>query len=215
MSAVDARRDDPAGTRASWLRRPWSVEAFPDLLEAVRDPAMSRLPWRGVTLTTPVDLDAGDWGTAHFVSLLSEAIARGVPVAWELGRVDGVDPRQLVHLPPPSSAAAHAPDGVAEAWRASHSYGLLFYRVGPGFTAIKDIRHLGAHARFTIVDPQQVEDFGVLVDFITSVGQDPPSATRGELAQALLDENLAIDIGGNPVPLPFRMRIWPVPYVAI
>lgn len=211
MNAVDTHRLH-AGTL---LRRPWSAGAFGELLEAVRDPAMSRRPWRGITLTTPVDLDAGDWATAHFVALLSEAIARGVPIAWELGRVEGIDPRQLVHLPPPSSAAAAAPAGVAEAWRASHRYGLLFYRLGPGFTAVKDTRHLGAHARFTIVDPEQVDDFGALVDFITSVGQDAPPATRGKLARALLEENLAVEIEGNPVPLPFRMRIWPVPYVAV
>jgi hypothetical protein len=169
---------------------------------------------RGFRLRDAVRLSADEpRETLAFVRLLRDAASFGVPVAWH-GIVDeGLDARLLIHLAPPGPVPEeHTSVSLAE-WRHFHQPGLCYYRLGPGFVFIKDVRWEGQHAaryRFELDGIERImAELETVVDAATL-----DDDARGAL-EDLKGEHLALRLGGLATLLPYRMRRWPVPALEI
>ena len=109
-----------------------------DLAEAVRAGA------RAVRFLGAVRLAADEpRATLAAVRLLREAAADGLPVTWNGTLGDGIAPRLLMHLPPPQAAVGESNDASTEEWRRRYRPGLCYYRFGPEFVFVKDVRTPG------------------------------------------------------------------------
>jgi hypothetical protein len=159
---------------------------------------------KAVRITTPCRLSAdAPSATLTLIRLLREASSDGVPVRWRAELDAGFDTTLLVHLPPPA-------DRALAAWRRLHRPGLCYYRLGPGFVFIKDVRRAGAAARFRLGGV--TASFRALEPLVRVESLDPP--TR-ELLEDLEREGLALRLGGLATLLPSRMRRWPVPALEV
>jgi hypothetical protein len=148
-----------------------------------------------------------DLGLLRF---LREATSHTLRLDWTLAGRPLVEPRNLTHLVPPTLGVD--PDAVAcvEAWRAAYRYGAFYYRRGPGFVTVKDVRPDGETAHLTIED-DSAEQFLILAE-ATSVAE-LDAAGIDALGDAV-EFGLAVRGVETLLLLPFRMRRWPVPYVA-
>src|SRR5581483_4168403 len=164
---------------------------------------------RSLRVVPPVVLEQRDARRAlAVIRLLREAAADGVPISWRGAVGDGVDPALLVHLTPPLHDDAETPD-VAE-WRRRHRPGLCYYRLGPGFVFVKDVRSMGTAARFRLAGV--VERFRALESVVDVTTLDGP--TR-ELLDQLESERLVLRLGDHATLLPNRLRRWPVPALEV
>jgi hypothetical protein len=166
---------------------------------------------RAVRLTRPCRLSAdAPRRTLAVVRLLREAASDGVPVVWQGGIDHGIDARLLVHLPPPEPAAREESDAALAEWRQRYRPGLCYYRLGPDFVFIKDVRRPGAAARFRL--DGVVDAFRSLEALVDVATLDP--VTLGVL-EDLENEGLVLRLGGVATLLPNRMRRWPVPALEV
>ncbi|RZS45087.1 hypothetical protein EV193_101973 [Herbihabitans rhizosphaerae] len=138
---------------------------------------------------------------ALVLTVLREAMSNLVPVDWS-ARGDLPWPSRLVvHLPPPSVVDSES----GGAWRAEHRFGQCWYRVGPSFLVIKDVRPGRPKAR-TLVPGEWTEAFLALAS-----GDGVP---RDEWQRVMLDRlvraRLAIMLDERGVVLPYRMCRWPI-----
>ena len=140
--------------------------------------------------------------TLGVVRVLREATANGLPVSWHADVDARIDVSVLFHLPPPESAIDEAP---LTAWRLRHRPGLCYYRLGPDFVAIKDVRCADAAARFRL---REVAQFRALEPIVRVESLDAPARA---LVEDLERERLILRLGGLATLLPSRMRRWPVP----
>jgi hypothetical protein len=164
---------------------------------------------RRIRVTAPHDLSSTDpLETIAFVRLLREAAGDHVPVEWTGRLLGGVDSLLLLHLSPPASAREEEPDIDLMAWRARHQPGLCYYRVGPGFVFVKDVRTASTAARFRLEGDDRVTAFRALENVVSVEHLDPNAL---ELLAELERESLALRLGGFATLLPSRMRRWPVP----
>ncbi len=139
------------------------------------------------------------------VRLLREAQSFGVPVDWQLRADESVALEPFVHLAPPRSVTDTVLDAARVAWQERHEPGLCYYRLGPGFVFVKDVRRANASARYKI---EGVGDLRVLEGVADVAGLD--RETR-ELLADLEAADLAVRLGGWATLVPCRMRRWPVP----
>ncbi len=147
----------------------------------------------------------------RLLRFLREATCWTLRMDWTLGGRPLVEPRDLVHLVPPSDGAGSDAEACAAAWRAEYRYGLYYYRQGPGFVTVKDVRPGGTTVHLTI-DEDSAAQFRALADATVVDGLD--ADTMAALDDAV-DYGLALRGREAMVLLPFRMRRWPVPYSAI
>lgn len=148
--------------------------------------------------------------TIALIRLLRKAASYGLPVTWH-GRVEaGIDASLFVHLSPPEFRSDVDADTTNE-WRVRHQTGLCYYRVGPDFVFVKDVRERGAAARYLFDDdaPHRFATLEKIADVSTL-----DTATAG-LLNDLLDERLALQLGCWATLLPYRMRRWPVPAIDV
>jgi Family of unknown function (DUF5825) len=166
---------------------------------------------RGVRVTEQCRLSPGAPRAAlAMVRLLREAGSYGVPVSWT-GEIDGeIDARLLVHLAPPELSAGNRADAALTEWRERHQPGLCYYRLGPDFVFIKDVRRADASARFRL--DGVVAAFHLLEAVVDMAALDP--AAQG-IANDLESEGLFLRLGGMGTLLPTRMRRWPVPALEV
>ena len=162
---------------------------------------------RSIELTEPCALSArAARDTLALVRLLREAVTHGASVDW-VGRVEpGVEVGLLVHLPPPAAR----PDDGADDWRERHAPGLCYYRVGPDFVQVKDVRRPEARSRFRFDGANAA--FAAL-EGVVHVGQLEPETQV--LLDALEQERLVLRLGDLCTLLPHRMRRWPVPAMEV
>jgi uncharacterized protein DUF5825 len=139
------------------------------------------------------------------VRLLREASSLGVPVTWRGRIVDGIDARLLVHLPPPEAVPGEPVDPAMVEWRERYRPGLCYYRLGPGFVFIKDVRTTSASARYKI---ETVDELRTLEAVAEVASLAPPTQA---LLRDLEEEGLVLRLGDWATLLPHRMRRWPVP----
>ena len=137
-------------------------------------------------------------------------MAAGVVERWTGVVADNVDTTLLHHLPQPERAAAQAADTDPRliAWAAAFRPALCYYRVGPGFIQVKDIRDPAASARLTLDYAAHRQLF--LRCLRPTVVDDLTGAERAAVA-ALAAERLLLIVDGLAVTVPYRMRRWPIP----
>jgi hypothetical protein len=166
---------------------------------------------RTLRFLSPICLSADEpRATLAAIRLIREAAADGVAVIWNGSVGDGISPRLLVHLPPPhgEGSESDAPD-TAE-WRRRYRPGLCYYRLGPDFVFIKDVRTPSDSGRFRLEGV--VDAFRSLEAVVDVTNLD--SSTR-RLVVDLEAEHLVLRIGDLATLLPNRMRRWPVPALEV
>ncbi|XRQ15868.1 DUF5825 family protein [Actinomadura welshii] len=141
--------------------------------------------------------------TARFIAWLRDRLSEGIVARWH-GRVTPalLDPA-LHHLPPPRGADPETRD-----WRSRFRLGLCYYRQGPGFIQIKDVRDPAGSAAFVLDDPLLVRTFTRCLVPRSAADAD---AGETEAIDALVAERLLLRLDDLVVTLPSRMRRWPVP----
>jgi hypothetical protein len=147
-------------------------------------------------------VNAGEAAAAE-VARLRTRMELGADDSWAVPLPDGLDTRLLHHLPPPPAGVASP---GAAAWRAAFRPALCYYRRGPGFISVRDLR--GSGSRIIIDDEILIAVFlraGEPVRLAEETGEE-----RAAL-EFLLAENLLLASGGLAVAAPYRMRRWPVP----
>lgn len=144
--------------------------------------------------------------TAHFIAELRDHMSAGKYLQWRGTVTPSVATESLWHLPPPASTA---PDGAEriKAWQTRFRPGLCYFRRGPGFVQIRDIRFPAA-ASYTIDDEALLRIF---TDCLEPRMLAELTQREREGVELLLSENLALRVGDHVVTIPYRMRRWPVP----
>jgi Family of unknown function (DUF5825) len=179
-----------------------------------------------VRLIQPVSFGTGTANAefeVRFIRFLRESLSCLLTVKWSLGLAGSIDVGAVCHLPPPTARAAgmaglaalagrRSDQPQADQWRAEYGFGHCFYRVGPGFIHVVDVRDADDAARFLLDDPATVEAFGLLADAV-QLSALPPLAR--ELADQLEDARLLFRIGDWATLLPYRLRRWPMPCTAV
>lgn len=141
---------------------------------------------------------------------LREATSHTLRVDWVLDGVPSLAPRDVAHVVPPRTGTSADATAYATAWRAAYRYGTYHYRRGPGFVTVKDVRPDGQPVHLTI-DGESAAHFLALAD--TSTIADLAPDVVDALGDAV-EYGLALRGDASFLLLPFRMRHWPVPYVA-
>lgn len=141
---------------------------------------------------------------------LRDATSDAVRLRWILGGLPFPPLRSYVHLVPPRRGIDEATTAHARQWQNDYRYGSYFYREGPGFVMIKDVRPGDEPRRLTI---DEGSDHFLAMTRARTVAELDAAATDqldvAEEAELLIrHENLLLT-------LPYRLRHWPVPYVAI
>lgn len=147
----------------------------------------------------------------ELLRFLRDAASWGLRVRWSLRLGATVEAPSLAHLEPPMDADG-VPPGTFARWRGGHRYGLCYYRQGPDFILVKDVRDSERPAYFVLDDVPLVEAFTTLL----TPGR--VEAMRPELRDAvdeLRAERLILQLDEWAVVLPSRVRIWPIPYAGI
>jgi hypothetical protein len=147
----------------------------------------------------------------RLLRFLREATCRTLRVDWTLGGRPLVEPRDLVHLVPPMDGDGEEAAECAAGWRADYRYGSYYYRQGPGFVTVKDVRPGGETVHLTI-DGDSAAQFRALA--AATVVADLDEAGVSALDDAV-EYGLVLRGADTLLMLPFRMRRWPVPYSAI
>lgn len=140
---------------------------------------------------------------------LREATSHTVRLNWTLAGVPLVPLETHVHLIRPSGGVDPASSAYALSWAAGYRYGTFYYRLGPGFITIKDVRPGRDANRMTISDGS--EHLLAMIDAETVDDLSP--AARAVLGD-VEDAGLVLRHDTHLLVLPYRMRHWPVPYIA-
>ncbi|MFF5261843.1 DUF5825 family protein [Actinomadura viridis] len=172
-----------------------------------------------------LDLGGDPAATARAVALLRDLVPTGERVEWR-GRITGpLDLPLLHHLPPPAALEYGKGDGTEagrgigqaekkaaaeqETWARSYAFGSLYYRMGPGFVQVKDVRDPERPVRSVLTDPAAIEVFTACLT---------PARVRDLDAPALRDllrRRLLLAAGDLVVTLPYRLTRWPIPFFAV
>ena len=166
-------------------------------------------PGAEVTLAEPVPFGSCVDEDIRQLVFLREATSRSVRLTWRMTGVPLLDWRSLAHLLPPDAGETGASAAFARAWRERYRYGLYYYRCGPGFIHVKDIRPGGPAARMTI------EDNGLFDELISASSLDQLSSQAAEALGPAIEADLAVAGETRFAILPYRMRHWPVSCVAV
>ncbi|MFY0580666.1 DUF5825 family protein [Cystobacter fuscus] len=115
---------------------------------------------------------------------------------------------------PSRAARGGGGGGALERWREGHAYGRCYWRSGPGFVLVRDCRVGRDAARFTIDDPATLRTF-LALGIPRRVSEVRTDAAAEDALVRLLEERLVLQLGEWLVALPYRLRRWPVPAMAI
>jgi hypothetical protein len=139
---------------------------------------------------------------------LREATSHAIRLRWTLAGLPLLPLHTHIHLIRPSGGVDESTQTYADAWGSGYRYGIFYYRQGPGFVSIKDVRPDQAATRMVI--DTGAEHFLAMAAASTVADLSPP-------ALAVLDEaeraGLVLRHEDRILALPFRMRHWPVPYI--
>lgn len=141
--------------------------------------------------------------TLWFIGLLRDRLSEGVITQWRGELVDTMDVTVLHHLPPPTGV-----DSRIDEWRAAFRVGLCYFRKGPAFIQIKDVRNAEASANFILDDPALIFAFTRFLQPRSLTRLEP---TERDATDTLLAEGLLLRVGDHATTLPYRMSRWPVP----
>ena len=159
-----------------------------------------------IDVAGPVRLDQRDpAGLVSWLVSLRDAASALIDVHWH-GEVS-VSPAlvsDIVHLAPPAGAATTP-------WHNLHAGSALYFRRGPGFLSVKDIRRSRRRMRITLDDPLELDLFDRVARPV-EVGE--LTGLHRQLDD-FLDAGLVCRVGDLVVGLATHMRRWPIPYTAI
>ncbi|OZV76998.1 hypothetical protein CA850_24815 [Micromonospora echinospora] len=144
------------------------------------------------------------------VAVLRDCLSRGSRVTWRCRATGGLDLTPLRHLPPPQWSAGE--DRAVTDWRDTFRLGLCYYRQGPGFLGVRDVRDPVESAVYVLDEPPLREAF---LRCLTPQRLDDWPTQGQAAAEELIAEGLLLRLGGLAVTLPYRMRVWPVPATAV
>jgi uncharacterized protein DUF5825 len=161
---------------------------------------------RQIRLAQPVSFGAEAEFDVSFIRFLREALSCLLTVEWSIAEAGPLDVAAVCHLPPPAAGP------LADQWRGEYGFGHCFYRVGPGFIHVVDVRDADEAARFLLDDPATVEAFGQLAGVVRP-SELPPLAA--ELADQLDQARLLMRLGDWATILPYRLQRWPMPCTAV
>lgn len=138
------------------------------------------------------------------VAWLRDSLSEGHVPTWRASELPTAQMPLLVHLPPPETGG-----GEYNQWRSAFRRGLCYYRRGPGFVQVKDVREPGRSASFVLDVPEVIEVF------LRCLRPTPVAEVDPDAAEALLEERLMLCVEDQLVTLPYHMRRWPVPAMAV
>lgn len=141
--------------------------------------------------------------TLRFVGRLRDRLSEGVITPWRGELVDRMDVTALHHLPPPTGV-----DSRIDEWRAVFRVGLCYFRKGPAFIQIKDVRNAEASASFILDEPALITAF---TRYLQPRSLTRLESTERDATETLLAEGLLLRVGDHATTLPYRMSRWPVP----
>jgi hypothetical protein len=144
---------------------------------------------------------------------LRRQMTAGTIEPWTGPLPDGLDTRPLHHLPPPPVPPSREPgldDPRLELWRTAFRPGLCYYRLGPGFIQVKDIRAPESAARIIISQKPLIDAFLRCERPVLLADQDGDDRAALEV---LLQEGLLLQFGELVTTAPYHMRCWPIPAV--
>jgi hypothetical protein len=146
-------------------------------------------------------------GATSWLAALRDAASAPVAVRWT-GQV-ALAPSlisNVVHLPPPAPTSA-----ATQLWHDLHPSSALYYRRGPGFILIKDVRRSRRRMIITMDDPVELE----LFDHITRPVEIGLLTRFGSQLTEFLDTGLACRAGNLVVGIATHLRRWPIPHTGI
>ncbi|GAA3954730.1 hypothetical protein GCM10023085_41500 [Actinomadura viridis] len=180
-----------------------------------------------------LDLGGDPAATTRAVALLRDLVPTGERVEWR-GRITGpLDLALLHHLPPPADLEDGTDDGTKggtkggtehgredgqaekeaaaeqDTWARSYAFGSLYYRMGPGFVQVKDVRDPACPVRSVLTDPAVIEVFTTCLTPARASDLDAPALLD------LLRRRLLLPAGDLVVTLPYRLTRWPIPFFAV
>lgn len=184
-----------------------AIRPVTDLAGLRADPAAHSL--RTVVLTEPLWFGESPAQDLANLRLLRTVTSHAVRLRWTIGGRPSFPTHTYAHLLPPSDGVELDDLGHTVEWARDYRYGSFYYRRGPGMVTVKDVRPGQPSARMVIADgADQFERLAESPDGI------PEPGDEGLVADAI-EAGLAVEVDGRALVLPFRMRHWPVPYLAV
>lgn len=147
----------------------------------------------------------------RLLRFLREITSHTIRLEWILAGRPLLHLSAFVHLIPPTGHADDAARACVEAWRGGYRYGAFYYRCGPDFVTIKDVR-TGVEATHLTIGGDGSAHFRSLADGESLT--DLNSGQRDALHDAV-EAGLAVQGDDTFIMLPYRMRHWPVPFLAV
>jgi hypothetical protein len=170
--------------------------------------ALPSLALRVVHLPQPLEFGRCASEDLALLRLLRDATSHAVRLRWTLRGEPVFPPETHVHLVPPVGGAGASGTGYALRWAREYRYGCFYYRRGPGMVTVKDVRPGVPASRMVIEDGAET---------FLRLAEDPHGTVRPDEEAMVADAvaaDLALRIADVALILPFRMRHWPVPYLA-
>ncbi|MEV0608292.1 DUF5825 family protein, partial [Polymorphospora rubra] len=141
--------------------------------------------------------------------LLRTLTSHAVRLHWTISGRPSFPLETYAHFVAPSDGLGLDDMGHAVEWARDYRYGTFYYRRGPGIVTVKDVRPGQPAARMVIEEgADRFERLAESPDGLPGPGDD-------ELVTDAVEAGLAIEAGGRALVLPYRMRHWPVPYLAV
>jgi hypothetical protein len=164
---------------------------------------------REIVLAGEVDLRYAE--SLQTLRLVRDCVALNVPVTWSVAHSGGVDARFLTHLWPPERMPGH--DDLLALWR-EFAFGVLYWRSGPGFVSVRDVRPHFEASVYTLDTPASLRYFDrfTIPEPVGAIVADP--AGDEEFA-GLVEAGLVLVVEAHALTLPFRIKKWPVPFNAV
>jgi hypothetical protein len=139
----------------------------------------------------------------NLICQLRDRMAEGVIMKWRGELLELIDVTALCHLPPPSGKGR-----AVDEWRSRFRPGLCYFRKGPGFIQIKDVRDPAASASLILDDRPLIDAFTRCLCPTPLAALEPAEKAS---VDALRAEGLLLQIDDHVTTLPYRMSQWPVP----
>jgi hypothetical protein len=183
-----------------------TVDHWSDLsgVEPAEAPALRR-----VVVFDPVRLDALDgYDFLRLVSLLRDLQSENIGVDWRLTD-DGLpcNLADVSFLPPPTGEGS-----LARGWRQEHRFGTFYWRAGPGFVVIQDLRRSQDRKRLVLDAPEELTCF----ERHRQVAEQDHRAAARQCIDVLRAEGVLLGTSGPwLVALPMRMKQWAIPSTLI